>query len=149
MERPSSGGFSSGVRQSRAAGQAAGADSVEPGAGPGRGVVVANLPPELHPQPAEDVPPLVSVRNRSGAPSGVAGRDLDNGPVAGRGQHRVDFGPVGLALHAQHPAHDVDALGIPVGIDAESWGASDRRRLPRRRRLGDALLDVGARGELA
>ena len=98
MERPSSGGFSSGVRQVSAAGEAADADPVEPGAGTCRGIVIAKLLAELHPEPAEDVPALVAVGDGPRAPPGVAGRDLDDGPVAGRGQHRVDFGPVGLAL---------------------------------------------------
>ena len=148
MERPSSGGFTSGVRQSRAAGQAADADPVEPDAGPGRGVVVTKLLAQLHPEASEDVPALVAVGDGPRAPPGVAGRDLDDGPVAGRGQHRVDFGLVGLALHAQHPAHDGDALGVPGGVDAEARRASDRRRRPRRGRLGDALLDIRPGSEL-
>ena len=150
MERPSSGGFSSGVRQSRAAGQTADADPGEPGDGPGRGVVVTKLLAQLHPEPSEDVPALVAVAVGDGprAPPGVAGRDLDDGPVAGRGQHRGDFGLVGLALHAQHPAHDGDALGVPGGVDAETRRASEGRRLPRRGRLGDAPLDIRPGSEL-
>ena len=82
------------------------------------------------------------------APPGVAGGDFDNGPVSGRGEDRVDLGRVRLALQPQRPTHDVDALRVPAGVDAEEGGTPDGRRLPRRRRFGDAPLDVGAGAEL-
>ena len=117
---PRSGGLPGGVRNDGEACEAADLDEVEPGAGAGGRVAVAKLLAELHPQPAEDVAALVAIGDGSRAPPGVAGRDLDDGPVAGRGQHRVDRDPVRLALHPQHPAHDVDALRVPAGVDAET-----------------------------
>ena len=52
-------------------------------------------------------------------------------------------------FHAQHPAHDVDALRVPAGVDAETRRAADGCCVPRRRRFGDPLLDVRSGGELA
>ena len=46
------------------------------------------------------------------------------------------------------PAHDGDALDVPGSVDAETRRASDGRRLPRRGRFGDALLDIRAGSEL-
>ena len=112
------------------------------------GVAVAKVLAELHPQPPEDVPTLVAVGDRPRAPPGIARRDLDDEPVAGRGQHRVDLGSVRLALASQHPAHDVDPLGVPAGGDAEARRAADGRRFPRRRGLGDPPLNVGTGSEL-
>ena len=92
---------------------------------------------------------LIAVRDGPGAPPGVAGRDLDDGAFACRDEQRVDLVPIGFALHAEHPAHDVDALRVPAGVDPETGRAADGGCLPRRRGLGDALLDAGVRRELA
>ena len=148
MKHPS-GGRRGGARKAGAAGKGADMDAVEPGAGAGGGIAVAKLLAELHPEASEDVPALVAVGDGPCAPPGVARRDLDDGPVAGVGEHRIGRGRVRLALHTQHPAHDVDALRVPAGVDAETRRAPDGCGLPRRRRLGDALLDVGAHCELA
>ena len=78
---------------------------------------------------------------RSGPPPAVP-------PTTGRGEYRVDPSLVRLALHAQHPAHHVDPLRLPAGVDAETGRSADGGRLPRRRRLGDAPLGVGAGAEL-
>ena len=72
----------------------------------------------------EHVVALVAVGDRSRASPRVARRNLDDGAVGDGGRHRVDFGRVGLAFQAQDPAHDVDALGVPAGVDAEAWRAA-------------------------
>ena len=41
---------------------------------------------------SEDVPALVAVGDGPRAPPGVARRELEDGPVSVRGQHRVHFG---------------------------------------------------------
>ena len=120
-----------------------------PGAGVGGRVVIAKVLPQFHPEAAEDVVALVAVRDGACPPPGVAGRDLDDGALASRGEHRVDLGRVRLALQAQDPPHDVDAPGVPAGVDSETGRAADGGRFPRRRGLGDALLDIGVRRELA
>ena len=111
-------------------------------------LAVAKMLAELHPEPPEDVSSLVAVGDGPGAPPGLAGRDLDG--WAGRRSRPapLDLVDVRFALHAQHPAHDVDALGVPAGVDAESRCAADSRRGRCRRRQRDALLDVGACGDL-
>ena len=58
------------------------------------------------------------------------------------------FRPRWLAFHAQDPAHHVDALCVPAGVDAETGRAADCCRVPRRRRVDNALLDVRVCGEL-
>ena len=68
--------------------------------------------------------------------------------MASRGQDRVDLGRVRLALHAQDPAHDVNALSVPAAVDADALRAANGGRLPRLPRFGDPLLDVGVGGEL-
>ena len=137
------------ARHAGAAGEAAHADAPGPGAGAGCRIADAKLLAEFHPEATEDVFSLVALADGPRPPPGVARGDLDDGPVAGRSQHRVDLGRVGLALHAQHPAHDVDALRVPASVDAEARRAADGGRVPRRCCVGDAFLDVGAGCELA
>ena len=84
-------------RARQPASQQADADAAEPGVGASRRSGVAKLLAELHPQPTEDVAALVAVGDGSGAPPRIARGDLDDGPVAGRGQHRVDLGRVRFA----------------------------------------------------
>ena len=50
------------------------------------------------PEPSEDVPALVTVRDGPRAPPGIARGDLDDRPVAGAGQYRVDLGCVLLSV---------------------------------------------------
>ena len=89
-----SGGRRGGARKAGAAGKAAVMDAVEPGAGSDGGVAAAKLLAKLHPEATEDVPALVAVGGGPCAPPGVARRDLDDGPVAGVGEYRIDRGRV-------------------------------------------------------
>ena len=143
-----SGGYRGGAPNAGAVGKAANPDAFEPVAGTGGGVDVSKLLAELHPEASEDVPALVAVGDRACAPPGAARRDLDDEPVVGVGEHRIEPGRVCLALHAQHPTHDVDALLVPAGVYAETRRAADGCLVPRRESYGDALLGVGARPEL-
>ena len=102
-----------------APGKAGNADAVDPGAGAGGLVIVAKLRAGLHTPPAEEVLAFVMVSGGLRAPPEVARRDLEDESLAGRSQHRNDSGLVRLPLHVQHPAHDVDALGVPARFDAE------------------------------
>ena len=70
-----------GARNEGPAGKAVDADAVEPGAGAGRRIAVAKLLAELHPEAPEDVPSLVAVGDRPGAPLGIARRHLDDGAI--------------------------------------------------------------------
>ena len=67
---------------------------VEPAVGMGRRVAVAKLLAKFHPEAPRHVLAFVAVGDGPRTPPGVAGRDLNDGLVAGRGQHRVDFGHV-------------------------------------------------------
>ena len=93
--------------------------------------------------------PRSGPRQASHPTRGPGSRPRRWGARRARAQHRVDLGRVRLALQAQDPPHDVDALRVPAGVDAEAGGAADGGRFPCRGRLGDTLLDVGARRELA
>ena len=79
-------------------------------------VIVAKLLADLHTQADGDVRALVTVSGGLRAPPGVARRDLEDESLAGRSHHRVNSGSVRLALHAQHPTHDVDAPAFHQGL---------------------------------
>ena len=122
------------------AGKAADPDPAGPGGGPRRGVAVAQLEAQLHPEPPQHVLAAIAAARRLRAPPGVSGRDLDDRALAGRGERGVDFASIGFALHAEHPAHRVHPPDIPVRVEAGGCAAPDSGRLARRRRAGDPLL---------
>ena len=89
---------------------------VDSGVGAGGLVIVAKLLADLHTQADGDVLTFVTVSGGLRAPPRVARRDLEDESLAGRSHHRVNSGLVRLALHAQHPAHDVDAPAFQQGL---------------------------------
>ena len=129
-------------------GNPADTDTAGPRGGPRRGIAVAQLLAQLHPEAPEHVLAAVAVARRLRAPPGVAGRDLHDRPLAGARQRGVDRGRVGLALHAQHPAHRVHALRGPARVHAGGRAAPDGGGLARRRGVGDAALHLRRGAEL-
>ena len=81
-----------------------------------------------------------------GAPKGVLGGYFDDGLVGGALQERADLCGVGFVLDADNPPHDVDALGVPVGVHAFG-AAAERGGVAGRRRVGDLPLNVGGGAE--